>query len=245
MLIIPEKNVVYNYKSPMKAIFGFQIEENKYCAVYEIYYDSNKNYENLVIMNENGKKLHKSHIGRGITCVQTIKKHEIWVSYNDTGVFSGIFIGNDFIENSIEKYGLNCFDQFGNIIYSYTDEPNIVDCNSINVISESEVMINIYDGSKGYSFRHIVNGKEVKIIDWTCIKVFAYCDSKILLPNDENNKPKSEFTLFDVKESLETIEAFDFFDKEENRLDCIGGQKDMLIFRGKDKIFKVSIKELL
>jgi hypothetical protein len=80
-------------------------------------------------------------LGQGIEHVQTSAHSEVWVGYNDEGIFSAA------------QPGLACFDRTGKRIFSFEDSfpadgkkdvPPVHDCYALNVSSENEVWAYYY-----------------------------------------------------------------------------------------------------
>ena len=80
-------------------------------------------------------------LGQGIEQVQTSARSDVWVGYNDEGIFSAM------------EPGLACFDRTGKRVFSFADSianddhsniPHIDDCYALNVTSENEVWVYYY-----------------------------------------------------------------------------------------------------
>jgi hypothetical protein len=241
-LIILGKNyrVIEFNNEKINYTHGMQIDSDTYCFICHTTDEKFRN--NVKLTDCTGKIINEFTIGTGVNGVQTNSKHELWVSYSDTGIYSNVF------EESIEQSGLNCFDVFGNIIYAYSNRPIIDECNSLNVISENEIAINIYSGSLKslYAFVKIIDKTVSKITEWEKSTRFLACSgNKILAERNQTGEIKSNFALLNIGERAIEIEQFEFLDKKNEKLNCIYAQGDTLYFWGENKLYKISIEELL
>jgi hypothetical protein len=93
------------------------------------------------IWSSDGKLVGQLALGQGIEHVQTSAHSEVWVGYNDEGIFSAM------------EPGLACFDRTGKRVFSFADSvanddhpdvPPIDDCYALNVLPENEVWIYYY-----------------------------------------------------------------------------------------------------
>jgi len=93
------------------------------------------------IWSSDGTLVGQLALGQGIEHVQTSARSEVWVGYNDEGIFSAI------------EPGLACFDRTDKRVFSFADSvandenpdvPPIHDCYALNVLSENEVWIYYY-----------------------------------------------------------------------------------------------------
>ncbi len=96
-----------------------------------------KEEDNAHVFNNNGKLLYSWHVGDGVEDVQTTTNQEVWVSYFDEGVFSGM---------QLSGQGLNCFDAQGQVIFGFlTDTVGkagfICDCYALNVASNNDTWL--------------------------------------------------------------------------------------------------------
>ena len=217
---------------------GFQVDIDKYCYICRKINGRFKN--NLIITDGFGKKINKISIGNMVNDVQTNSNQELWVSYLEEGVYFASF-------DSIEKNGLNCFDLFGNISYTYEFKPKIAVYYSFNVISENEILINTYSYvGERLALGKIFDKRVDKVIEWKHYTDFlAYYNNMILVENKSIGEKNQKFALLDINNNLKIIKTFEFFGKKKERLNCICGQGDKLLFFGKSKIYSISIKELL
>jgi len=78
-------------------------------------------------------------LGEGINQVQTSSRSEVWVGYNDEGVYRA------------GEPGVACFDadgkrvfSFGDSVANHDDVPIIDDCYALNVASDDEVWVYYY-----------------------------------------------------------------------------------------------------
>ncbi|MCL2128738.1 MAG: hypothetical protein FWH35_00095 [Treponema sp.] len=215
-----------------------QIDDKKYCFIYSTY--SYKIFNNAKIVDCAGNTMHKFAVGNGINDVQTNGNNELWVSYADYGIYS-------FSSTAIEKRGLNCFDKYGKLIYAYHHSPLIDECNMLNVISDTEILINIYSGSiKSWYALGIIKNKNIKkIIEWRVpSRILAYSDNKILVMGYYLNEIKSKFKLLDIADEPMDIGTFEFYNEEKEQLNCVHAQKDQLFFWKNSLLYTASIGEL-
>jgi hypothetical protein len=244
-LIILGKNhkVVEFNNEKINYTHGMQIDIDTYCFICHTIDEKFRN--NVKLTDCKGKMINEFSIGTGVNDIQTNSKRELWVSYSDVGIYSGIFE----FEKSIEKSGLNCFDIFGNIIYAYSNRPRIDECNSLNVMSENEILINIYSGSleSWYAFGKIIDKTVSKIIEWREFTRFLACSGNKILVEEKLQAEdiKSKFTLLDIGEKAAEIEVFEFFNTKNEKLNCIHAQGDKLYFWRESELYKISIEELL
>lgn len=93
------------------------------------------------IWSSDGALVGQLSLGQGIEHVQTSKRSEIWVGYNDEGIFSA------------SEPGLACFDRTNKRVFSFADSvanddhptvSSIDDCYALNVASEDEVWVYYY-----------------------------------------------------------------------------------------------------
>jgi hypothetical protein len=219
-----------------------QIDIDTYCFICHTIDEKFRN--NVKLTDCKGKMINEFSIGTGVNDVQTNSKRELWVSYSDVGIYSNLF------EESIEESGLNCFDIFGNIIYAYSNRPRIDECNSLNVISENEIIINIYSGSleSWYAFGKIIDKTVSKIIEWRRSTRFLACSGNKILVEERHQyeEIKSKFALLNIGETItEEIDQFEFFNKKNEKLNYIHAQGDKLYFWRENELYKISIEELL
>jgi len=220
---------------------GLQIDHDKYCFIYHTF---DENFDkNLKITTDSGKILNEFSIGRGINDVQTNKNHELWVSYSDDGIYYGPS------KNTLACSGLNCFDAFGNITYKYKNWPKIDECNSINVVSEEETLINIYSASvkSWYAFGKISQRKNKKIIEWEySTRFLAYSENKVLVQRIHYKEKKEikNYILLKINEKIEEMNSYEFINNEGKLLSCTHAQYDTLYFWESGKLYKISINEL-
>jgi len=241
-LDLNNKNINYTH--------GLQIESDKYCLACHSKTDAFKNTiaKNCEIFDFNGKLLNEFAIGTGINDIQTNSKKELWVSYSDNGIYNSP--DNDGTWSHIERNGLNCFDVNGNIVYSY-DGPDlgIDSCDSLNVISDSVILLNIYDGcvESWFAFAKINNKKVEETIEWReSTKFMASLGNLLLIVNGDviRDDIRSKFSLVDIeKRKYEGINC-EFFNENNERLHCIHAQKDNLYFWKNNALYKFSIKQL-
>jgi hypothetical protein len=241
LIILGENHKVIEFNNEkINYTHGMQIDSDTYCFICHTADEKFRN--NVKLTDCRGKTINGFTIGTGVNGVQTNSKHELWVSYSDIGIYSNV------LEESIDQSGLNCFDVFGNIIYAYSSSPRMDECNSLNVISENEITINIYSGSleSWYAFVEIIDKTVSKIIEWKeSTRFLARSGNKILTERDQTGEIKSKFALLNIDEKAAEIDQFEFFNKENERLNCIYAQGDTLYFWEENKLYKISIEELL
>ena len=232
--IVEFNNKKINYTHAM------QIDADTYCFVCHTIDERFK--KNVKLTNNKGKIIAEFTIGTGVSDIQTNENHELWASYTDYG------INTNYFDISHEYTGLNCFDTSGHIVYKYDHEPSIDECESLNVISQNEVLVNIYSGSlrSWLALGEIIDKNIVNITKWRKFTHFmAYSNNKILVEgSDYLGDNSSIFTLIDIKEDITELNIYKFFNKEGNLLKCIHGQGDSLYFFDDNLLYKVSINEL-
>jgi len=242
LLILDKNNHIIEFRNKnINYTHGLQVDTDKFCFICHTLDGRFRN--NAKLTNGNGKILKEFTIGTGVKDVQTNKNHELWVSYTDYG------INTNYFKISHEYSGINCFDTSGNIIYTYNCEPFIDECNSLNVISENEVIISIYTGSlkSCQALGKIRNKSSVDIIEWHEYTYYlAYSNNKILVErNYYSGKNRTIFILLDIKKRFTEIGAYEFVNKKRKILNCIHGENDTLYFWEENALYKVSISELI
>ena len=248
ILYIPEENKTIELKNKnINYTNALQIDTDKYCFICHSKHDAFKNYikKNCVIYDFNKNLLNKLDVGTGINDIQTNGKKELWVSYSDNGIY-----GNNPGDCShIERCGLNCFDINGKIIYMYDLSPFMDSCDSLNVYSDNEILINIYNGS--YKLWHAlgkINNKKVeKTLEWRCgTKFMAVSGNKLFIEEGDWNDGIHfrKFTLVNIENYNGEGIDYDFFNENNERLHCVHAQRDTLYFWENNNLFKFSIKEI-
>jgi len=246
--IIPEENktIELNNKN-LNYTNALQIDTDKYCFICHSKRDAFRNSieKNCEIYDFNKNLLNKLDIGTGINDIQTNGKKEIWVSYSD----NGIYVNNPGDNSHIERKGLNCFDINGNIIYMYDSRPFMDSCDSLNVCSDEEVLVNIYCGSVKlwHALAKINNKKLEKTLEWRCgTKFLAVSGNKLFIEKEDWNdgKPFRKFILVDIENyNGEGIE-YDFLNENNERLHCVHAQRDTLYFWENNNLYKFSISQI-
>jgi hypothetical protein len=220
---------------------GLQIDSDKYCLACHSKTDAfgNSIVKNCEIYDFNGKLLNVLDIGTGINDIQTNAKQELWVSYSDNGIFQG---------DGLEESGLNCFDINGNILYSY-DDPSLsmASCDSLNVYSDSEILLNIYGFVETwFALSKISNKKAEKVLEWRNSTKFiaAFGNMVFIENNDGKDNIKSKFSLKNVENYNSEGINYEFFNENNERLHCVHAQKDNLYFRKDNNLYRFSIKQI-
>jgi hypothetical protein len=91
------------------------------------------------IWSSDGTLVRQLSLGEGIEHVQTSVRSDVWVGYNDEGIYTA------------GEPGLTCFDVDGKRVFSFADAvandddvPFIDDCYALNVVSDNEVWLYYY-----------------------------------------------------------------------------------------------------
>jgi hypothetical protein len=235
------KNKNINYTNAL------QIDTDKYCFICHSKNDAFRNSikKNCEIYDLKEKLLNKLDIGTGINDVQTNGKKELWVSYSDNGIY-----GNNPGDNThIERRGLNCFDINGNIIYMYDSRLFMDSCDSLNVCSDEEILVNIYCGSVElwHAFAKINNKKVEKTLEWKCsTKFIATLDNKLFIEEGDWNDGIHfrHFILVNIENYNGEGIDYDFFNENNERLNCVHAQRDTLYFWTNNCLYKFSINQI-
>jgi hypothetical protein len=246
-LIIPEENRVmeFNNKS-INYTHALQIDPGKYCFICNSTHDSFKNSldKNCQMTDSKGEVIDEFTLGTGINDVQTDSKGQLWVSYGDIGIYGGFLD-----EDTIGRKGLNCFDANGNITYRHDGSPVIDSCDSLNVCSDNEVVINIYSGSveTWFAFVKIANKKIEKKLEWReSAKFMAFSGNLALVEERSRDRViKSTFLLVNIEKYGKEDAVFEFYNSNNEELNCVHAQKDALFFWKKKMLYKINIDELL
>ena len=99
--------------------------------------------QNAHLFDANGELLRSWHAGDGIEDVQVAPNGQIWVSYFDEGVFSGLPLG---------AQGLVCFNERGQILFQFRKDcpqlpeecDGMFDCYALNVASNRDTWLFYY-----------------------------------------------------------------------------------------------------
>jgi hypothetical protein len=249
LVILEENKILELNDKSINYTHGLQIDSDKYCLACHSKTDAFKNSieKNCEIFSFNGKLLNEFDIGTGINGIQTNNKKEIWISYNDNGIFGA---NNGDGKDFIEKTGLNCFDANGNVLYRY-DNPNlfICSCDSLNVYSDKEILLNIYCGNlkSWHAFTKIKNKKFVKVVEWrVCTDFIPSYESMIFIENtDYNDGIKSRFSFVDIENCIKEEVTYEFLNENNERLNCVHAQKDNLFFWKNNSLYIFDIRQLL
>jgi len=256
-LDLHDKNINYTY--------GLQVDSDKFCLACNATTDSFRNSisENCEILDCNGNLLRKLNIGTGVIDIQTNGNHELWVSYNDIGVFQG----------DLGKTGLNCFNVNGKILYGYDAFPGIVDCKALNVYSDNEVVFSNYCGTVKlwHAFVRINDKKVVKAVEWRGANFIALSENFALIENIYNSFDiNSRFALIDLdkytvnldtrenydmqtdtfvdpysnKEELDNV-TYEFLNENNEKLNCVHAQKDTLYFWHNNSLYTYNMNKLM
>jgi hypothetical protein len=242
LLMLEENKIMELNNKNINYTNGMQVDSDKYCFACHSRGDAFKNKldKNCQIFDSNGMLLNEIVIGTGVLDIQTNSSHELWVSYNDTGIFLGDDIG--------EK-GLNCFDIDGNILYRYDSKPRIDECNGLNVCSDNEILVNIYSGSVDtwYAFAEIINKKVVKTMEWRqYTHLMPFSGNHVLAErNGDAENVISKFSLLNIENPGNIINTYQFFNEDNEELHCVHAQKDTLFFWKGKKLYKISIDEFI
>jgi hypothetical protein len=243
ILYIPEENKVIEVKNKnINYTHGLQIDTDKFCFICHSKRDSFRNSinKNCEIYDSNGKLLNMLNIGTGINDVQTNSKKELWVSYSDIGIYQG---------DNLEKKGLNCFNVNGKVLYKYDSRPFMDSCDSLNVYSDNEILVNIYAGSVElwHAFAKINNKKVEKTLEWRCgTKFIAASDNKLFIEEGDWNDGIHfrHFILVNIENYNGEGIDYDFFNENNERLHCVHAQRDTLYFWTNNCLYKFSIKQI-
>jgi hypothetical protein len=246
-LFILEENKTLDFDNKnMNYTSGLQIDSDKYCLACHSKTDAFRNSieKNCEIYDSNGKLLNVLDIGTGINDIQTNGRQELWVSYSDNGIYGANNGDND----HIERNGLNCFDINGNILYMYDSRPYIDSCDSLNVCSDNEILINIYCGSveTWFALSKIGNKKAEKVLEWrNSTKFIATSGNMVFVENnDGKDNIKSKFSLINIENYNGEGIDYEFFNENNERLHCVHAQKDNLYFWKDNNLYKYSIKQI-
>jgi len=93
---------------------------------------------NASVISSVGTAVGAFRVGRGVRDVQTTPSGQVWVSYQDDGIFS---------EDTLSKSGLACFSATGECLFQHNGRlagdafDYIVDCYALNVASDTETWI--------------------------------------------------------------------------------------------------------
>jgi hypothetical protein len=242
LFILEENKTIDLNNKNINYTHGLQIDTDKYCFICHSKRDSFKNSinKNCEIYDSNEKLLNILNIGTGINDVQTNSRKELWVSYSDIGIYQG---------DNIEKKGLTCFDVNGSILYKYDSRPFMDSCDSLNVCSNDEVLVNIYCGAEKlwHAFAKINNKKVEKTLEWRSgTKFMAASGNKLFIEeggwNDGIHFRK--FILVDIENYNGEGIDYDFFNENNERLHCVHAQRDTLYFWENNCLYKFSINQI-
>jgi len=249
LFILEENKILELNNKNINYTHGLQIDSDKYCLACHSKTDAfhNSIEKNCEIYDINGKLLNEFTIGTGINDIQTNSNKELWVSYSDNGIYNSP--DNDGTWSHIERKGLNCFDINGNILYTYDSSPIIDSCDSLNVYSDNEILINIYTASveSWFAFAKIKNKKVEKILEWRpYTKLMASLGNLLLVENGNviSDDIRSKFSLVDIEKFKYEDINYEFFNENNERLHCVHAQKDNLYFWKNNELYKFSMKQL-
>ena len=241
LFILEENKTIELNNKNINYTNGLQIDSEKYCFVCHSKHDTFQKSikKNCEIYDINGKLLNELDIGTGINDIQTNGKSELWVSYSDTGIYMG---------SKLEKRGLNCFDVNGNILYKYDSRPTIDSCDSLNVYSDDEVLINIYSGSveSWFALSKISNKKAEKILEWReSTKLIAASENIVFIENkDGKDNIRSKFSSVNIENHNSEEITYEFFNENNERLHCVHAQKDNMYFWKDNNLYRFNLKQI-
>ena len=242
LFILEENKTIDLNNKNINYTHGLQIDTDKYCFICHSKRDSfryliNKNCE---IYDSNQKLLDMLNIGTGINDVQTNDKKELWVSYSDIGIYQG---------DKMENKGLNCFNIKGKILYKYNSKPHMDSCDSLNVYSDSEILVNIYCGAveSWHALAKINNKKVEKTLEWRCgTNIIAASGNKLFIEEGDWNDGIHfrKFILVNIENYNGERIDYDFFNENNERLHCVHAQRDTLYFWENNNLYKYSINQI-
>jgi hypothetical protein len=233
-----EINIIELYEENINYTHGIQIDHEKYCFICHIINGEYKN--NTKMVNGSAQAVIEFSIGTGVIDIQTNKLHELWVSYNDEAVYD---------KQDIGIRGLNCFDVSGKIVYTYEPGPYICDRNALNVLSEEEIVFNAYAPTRTtwYAFIKIKNLEKEIIHEWNnSSHILAYSNNKILVEEKDNSFDINyKFSLLDIDQNYKEIEEFEFYNEQNEKLNCIKCQNNQLLFWQDSKLYKIDMETIV
>jgi len=183
---------------------------------------------NCLVFNPQGQILRRFLVGDGIQDAFSDNQGRIWVSYFDEGIFGDFGWGNAGGPMPIGASGLNCFDDFGNIVWDFGQAGGgdlISDCYAMNV-DGANTWIYFYVDFPLYKITDDFQTRSWEVGLKGC-SAFAVSDTKILFTGQRGDEPGTVYIAEWEKNSI------GHFSK--NRLVKPGGQaieKGRLICRG-------------
>jgi hypothetical protein len=200
ILELSNKNINYTH--------ALQIDDDKYCFICHSKKDSFRKFikKNCEIYNFHGKYIRKFDMGHGIIDIQTNSNKELWVSYSDSGIYNS--------DNNVGRAGLNCYDINGKYIYKYDDKSLSIDsCDSLNVYSDTELLVNIYCGNveSWFALSKITNRKPEKLFEWRYgTKYIAILDNKFLFQYCSSEDDENFTLVNNINEFYNKVILYEF-----------------------------------
>ena len=195
--------------------------------------DEEDNIRNATIFDVQGNTLNTFSFGDAIQDVQTTKNSDIWVSYFDENMDSGL--------NSFNNQGLQTFNYIDFVKQTGNKVPFIADCYALNVTSES-TNIYYYDdfpivklNNKGFEIFHNVPVKGSH--------AFAIMNDFVLFSHDYDGK--AEVYLYSLLNK--NIERFYTLTQEGKSLNydyAVGRESKLYLIKDKD-IFLINLEDIL
>jgi len=261
-LFILEENKAFDlFNKDINYTHGLQIDSDKFCLACWMKTDNfhDKIEKNCEIYDINGDLLCKYDIGTRIRNIQTCKRQQFWVSYDCS-----------FVEEGIKRTGLTCFNIKGKVLYRYNSFPCIAECDALNVCSDKEVLINNYCGyvKSWRAFVRITDKKHLKSVAWSeGTKFIASSGNFVLVQNRINSFDiNSRFAVLDMDKFTVNLDnrdnydmnsdtyvnpysdkdeldknSYEFFNENDERLNCVHAQKDTLYFCNDNKLYTYSM----
>jgi hypothetical protein len=170
---------------------------------------------NARVFGTDGDFIRDFTLGDGIEHLQTTSDGQIWAAYFDEGVYGG--------ETPISQSGLNRFDKFGNLAYSYQAPGGIGpidDCYALNVASNDEIWCCYYS-----DFPLIQMGRQMIRNVWECPvhgsdgftvwKNFAFSRGAY--------KKRNTYQLLGIipNQSIKVFATIELLDKEGGKLEAL------------------------
>lgn len=195
--------------------------------------DEDDYIRNATIFDVQGNTLNTFSFGDAIQDVQTTKNSDIWVSYFDENMDSGL--------NSFNNQGLQTFNYIDFVKQTGNKVPFIADCYALNVTSES-TNIYYYDdfpivklNNKGFEIFHNVpvEGSHA----------FAIMNDHVLFSHDYDHK--AEVYLYSLLNK--NIERFYTLNQEGKSLNydyAVGRESKLFLIKDKD-IFLINLEDIL
>lgn len=122
---------------------------------------------NGFVINNNKKKENNIFLGEGISNVMVDRKNQIWIIYNDEGIFD---TNADNKLNNFSENGIICMSREGNLIFWNLLQiimkykiPVINDCYAVNISSDNYIWL-LYASERGQSLLRISENFEINYI---------------------------------------------------------------------------------